>query len=565
MGDATNQPERSYPAFCASDADRRAFDVAADGGWSDWVYGPADLHAIKEGCRFEYAVADRVRTFFEKHLRHATGEFQGKPFILIDWQWRDVIGPLFGWKRADGRRRFNRGYLSCAKKNGKSGLFAGILLYLLLADGEAAAEVYLAAADRDQASLLYREAVKMILASPGLPRVCQFIDSTKTITGPGRSFSKALSAEAPTKEGLNASAVLFDELHAQPGRELWDTLRYAGRARRQPLLLAITTAGSDKETICGEQYEYARRVLSGEVADTAFYVRIYEADLSEDWSKEETWRKANPSLGITVQLDQLRADFLEAKESPAKEATFRRYTLNQWVQTADAWLSMQQWDQCAAAADASELEGEECYGGLDLSATDDTTGLVLKFPRPDGASDILPFFWLPKDNIEFLERRHRVPYRLWARQGLIKLTPGNVVDYDVVRADINALGRRFRIKHLGIDRKFQGQALENDLIADGLDVVPAGQGWVSQDLPAKELERLLKGGRIRHGGHPILRWHASNVIVDIDKNGNYTINKKKSRSKIDGIAALLMAILCQMNDPSQRRGADLPGEFVLLD
>jgi phage terminase large subunit-like protein len=299
--------DEAYPSFCLTASARAAYDAARAGGWSEWVVGMADVHAIHEGCYFDLPAAERVREFFEKHLRHATGDFKGRPFTLLDWQWRDVIGPLFGWKRGDGRRRFNRGYLSCAKKNGKSGLSAGIALYLLLADGEAGAEVYSAAADRDQASLIYREAVKMILANPSLGRICGHVDSSKTITGPGRCFYKALSAEAPTKEGLNASAIIFDELHAQPHRELWDTLRYAGRARRQPLLLAITTAGSDKESICGEQYEYANRVLSGEVADTSFYARIYEAGM-DDWGLEETWRKANPSLGVTVQLDQFRAD-----------------------------------------------------------------------------------------------------------------------------------------------------------------------------------------------------------------------------------------------------------------
>jgi phage terminase large subunit-like protein len=555
--------DEAYPSFCLTASARAAYDAARAGGWSEWVVGMADVHAIHEGCYFDLPAAERVREFFEKHLRHATGDFKGRPFTLLDWQWRDVIGPLFGWKRGDGRRRFNRGYLSCAKKNGKSGLSAGIALYLLLADGEAGAEVYSAAADRDQASLIYREAVKMILANPSLGRICGHVDSSKTITGPGRCFYKALSAEAPTKEGLNASAIIFDELHAQPHRELWDTLRYAGRARRQPLLLAITTAGSDKESICGEQYEYANRVLSGEVADTSFYARIYEAGM-DDWGLEETWRKANPSLGVTVQLDQFRADFLEARESPAKEATFRRYSLNQWVQTADAWLSMDQWAACGADPVApASLSGRKCCGGLDLSATDDTTALVLLFPADDGYIDVLPWFWLPSGNAHNLERKHRVPYRAWAKKGFITLTEGNVVDYDAVRGQINAIAQQYDIQKLAIDRKFQGQALENDLIADGFDVVPAGQGWISQDLPAKELERLLKAGRIRHGGNPILSWHASNVVVDIDKAGNYSINKRKSRSKIDGIAAFLMALLCHMNG-GRSSTVEASGELIVL-
>jgi phage terminase large subunit-like protein len=554
--------ETSYPAFVTSAEDRALFDAARSARWAQWIRTPADMHAVRAGCYFDRPAAKRVRTFFKQFLRHATGDFVGQAFILLPWQWRDVVAPLFGWKQADGRRRFDRGYLSCAKKNGKSGLSAGLALFLLIADGEAGAEVYSAAGDRDQAALIYREMVKMIAASPALSRILHYTDSSKLIAGPDRSFYKAMSAEAGTKEGLNASAIIFDELHAQPNRELWDCLRYAGSARRQPLLLTITTAGEDKETICGEQYEYAKRVESGEVPDFKFYAKIYEAAPEDDWESEATWRQANPSLGVTVQMDQFRAAFLEAKSSPAKEGSFRRYRLNQWVKTEGVWLSIEQWKACGAdKLAAQDYDGLPCVGGLDLSATDDTTALVLIFEGADGTIDLLPFFWLPADNVLELEKRHRVPYRAWAKQGLIKLTPGNVVDYDTIRTDINALGKRFDISQLAIDRKFQGQSVENDLIEDGFNVVAAGAGWVSQDLPAKELEKLLKAGLIRHGGHALLAWHASNVVVDIDKNNNYSINKRKSRSKIDGIAALLMAMLLRMGGKS---GGEPAGELILL-
>lgn len=560
----------AYPSICKTDADRTAFDVARAGGWEEWVVHPNDLVAIREGCVFHLPSAERVRTFFQKHLRHTTGEWAGQPFILLPWQWRDVIAPLFGWKRKNEKgewvRRFSRGYLSCAKKNGKSGLFAGLELYLLLADGEPGAEVYTAAGDRDQAAIIYREAVKMIEASAGLTKLCHCVDSSKVINGPGRSFAKALSAEAPTKEGLNASAILFDELHAQPNRVLWDTLEYAGSARRQPFMLAITTAGSDKESICGEQYEYAKRVIVGEVPDTAFFAKIYEAGPDDNWEDEASAYKANPSLGITIKLDKFRADLMQAKESPAKEASFRRYRLNQWVQTADAWLSMDQWDCCVGDLDYASLlkslEGRECLAGLDLSSTDDTTALILIFPDDDGSFDVLCFFFLPEENILQLERKHRVPYRAWAKQGYIELTPGNVVDYNILIERIDQLAETYNIQRIAIDRKFQGQSVETDLLAAGYDVTPAGQGYISQDLPAKELEKLLKAGRIRHGKHPVMRWHASNVVVDIDKANNYSINKKKSRSKIDGIAALLMALMMRMNEAGS--GSDEQGELIVL-
>lgn len=517
-------------------------------GWADWVQGPADRHALAEGCYFDLKAAERVRQFFARFLIHTTGQHKGKAFELLDWQWRRVVGPLAGWKKADGTRRHRRGYLSTPKKNGKTTLLSGLALYLMLADGEAGAEVYSAASDREQASLIFREAAKMVEVSSELTRVATVKDSTKTIVGPGRSFYRALSADARRQEGKNASAILFDELHAQPDRSLWDSLRYAGSARRQPLVLAITTAGNaaDETSICLEQYQYAKRVISGEIADPSFFACIFEADAGDDWQDEATWYKANPSLGITISVDDFRADALEAKESPAKLNSFLRYRLNRWVQTADAWLNIDTWDAGGADIDPQALEGRPCYAGLDLSATDDTTALVLLFPEADGSATVLPWFYLPREGIDALERKHRVPYRAWSRAGHLTLTSGNVVDYAEIRQHLGELRKRYRITQLAIDRKFQGQGLESDLIADGFDVVPAGQGWISQDLPAKELERLLKAGKLAHGGHPVLRWHASNAVVDIDKAGNYSLNKKRSRSKIDGIAATLMALLLHM-------------------
>ncbi len=513
---------------------------------SEWVRTEADKHAVAAGCYFDLAAAERVRTFFEKFLRHSTGEFEGQPFKLLDWQWDRVIAPLFGWKNADGTRRFRTAYISTGKKNGKSGLISGLTLYLLLGDNEPGAEVYSAACDRNQASIIYREAKKMIDVSPLLTARLNCIDSSKRIVGPRASFYRALSADAKLQEGLNASAVLFDELHAQPNRDLWDTLRYAGSARRQPLLIAITTAGeAGQPSICREVYDYAKRVESGEVADVSFLPVIFEAAADDAWDDPDTWAKANPSFGVTIKADAFRADFLEAKESPAKENAFRRYRLNQWTSVADSWLSLDAWDACAGKVDPAALRGQPCFAGLDLSATDDTTALVLLFPSDDGVV-LLPRFYLPGANIAGLERKHRVPYRAWAKAGHMTLTEGNVVDYQQIRRDLGQLATVYDIQKLVIDRKFQGQQLESELIEDGFDVMPAGQGWLSQDLPAKELERLLLSRQLQHAGHPVLRWHAGNAVVDIDKAGNYSLNKRKSRSKIDGIAATLMALFAQM-------------------
>lgn len=500
-----------------------------------------DKAALAAGYHFDERRAARVREFFRRFLRHGTGRWAGKPFDPLPWQYDQVMAPLFGWVDSRGRRRFQRAYLSTPKKNGKTTLLSGLALYLMLADGEASAEIYSAAADREQAGLIFREAMRMVQLSPELSATVEVKESTKVLVGPKSSRYRALSADAHRQDGINASGVLFDELHCQQGRELWDRLRFAGAAREQPLLISITTAGGDLETICGEQYQYAKRVLRGDVIDPTFYAYVPEASIEDDWTSEEVWKRANPSYGVTLDPAAFRADFMEARESPAKENAFRRFRLNQWVQTAAAWLSMDQWDRCRIDPFAEQLRGQACYAGVDLSSTDDTTALVLAFPQADGVR-LLPWFYLPEQNIDTLERRHKVPYRAWARQGHLTLTPGNVVDYEHLRKDLHRIGSMYQIRQVVVDRKFQGQALENQLVEDGFEVVGAGQGWITQDLPLKEIERLLRSGRLWHDGHPVLRWHASNAVVDQDKNGNYSLNKRKSRSKIDGIAATCNAM-----------------------
>src|SRR6185312_13802936 len=278
-------------------------------GWDEWIQNEADERAVLEGHRFDLASAIRVRTFFTTFLRHSKGQWAHQPFELLDWQWRSVVGPLFGWKRPDGSRRYRRGYIEVPKKNGKSALFSGLSLYLLAGDKEAGAEIYSAAVDRDQASIVFNEAANMVEESPQLASRLQVIRSTKRIVfHRTRSFYKALSADVPAKEGLNAHAVLIDELHAQRTRDLWDTLRYAGASRRQPLHLSVTTAGFDRLSICWEQHQYAEQVLQGMIHDSAFFPLIMAAAPEDDWTDPEVWRAANPSFGITLSEDQFAED-----------------------------------------------------------------------------------------------------------------------------------------------------------------------------------------------------------------------------------------------------------------
>lgn len=508
-------------------------------GWAEWVHSEADERAVLEGCVFDLQAAERVRTFFRRFLRHSKGEWAAKPFELLEWQWRDIVAPLFGWKRADGTRRFRRGYIETPKKNGKSTLFSGLSLYLLVGDGEAGAEIYSAAVDRDQASIVFNEAVHMVEASPALASRLNAVRSTKRIVFQRtRSFYKALSADVPAKEGLNAHAVLIDELHAQRSRDLWDTLRYAGASRRQPLHLSVTTAGYDKHSICWEQHAYAEQVLSGVIYDPAFFAYIVAAAADDDWTDPEVWKKANPSFGITVNADQFAEDFREARESPAKENSFRRYRLSQWTEQDVRWLQMEKWDACATKP--QNVEGRECWGGLDLSSTTDLTAFVLVFPDGD-RYEVLPFFWVPEEGARRRERRDRVPYGLWIKDGFIEATPGEAIDYDRIRRCINELGERFAIQSIAIDR-WNATQLAGQLEGDGFEMVAFGQGFASMNAPTKKLEELVLSGRLAHGGNPVLRWMASNVSIENDAADNWKPSKKKSRERIDGIVALIMAL-----------------------
>ncbi len=509
--------------------------------WSEWIRTEADAWAVSEGFIFQLAAAERVRTFFRRFLCHSKGEWAGQPFELLDWQWREIVAPLFGWQRPDGTRRFRRGYIEVPKKNGKSCLFSGLSLYLLLADGEPGAEIYSAAVDRDQASIVFTEAANMVEASPHLESRLQVVRSTKRIVDhPSRSYYKALSADVPAKEGLNAHAILIDELHAQRNRDLWDTLRYAGASRRQPLHLAITTAGYDRHSICWEQHDYAAKVQDGTIQDRAFFSFICAAEPDDDWTAPEVWQKANPSFGITLSAEQFAEDCQEAQQSPAKENSFRRYRLNQWTEQDVRWLSLERWDACSRAP--SELEGRSCFAGLDLSSTTDLSALVLVFgDERDEVYDVLPFFWVPEEGARQRERRDHVPYLQWIRQGCLEATPGDVVDYEVIRARIRELGERYRIQEIALDR-WNATQLATQLSGDGFEMVAFGQGYASMSAPTKKLEELVLSQRLAHGGHPVLRWMAGNVSLETDAADNWKPSKKKSIERIDGIVAMIMAL-----------------------
>jgi phage terminase large subunit-like protein len=482
--------------------------------------------------------AETAVAFFPRFLTHTKGEWAGKPFELLEWQ-AQIVRDVFGWRRPDNTRRYRWVYIEVPRKNGKSAFVSGLGLYLTIADGEPGAEVYAAAADRDQAAIVFEEAKKMLEASP-LARFTEIYKRSVVVRETNSSF-KVLSSDAPTKHGLNAHAVLIDELHAQPNRELWDVLTTSIGARRQPLVVAITTAGYDRESICWEQHEYARQITEGIIEDDSYYAFIAAADEDDDWTAEATWKKANPSYGITVKPEYLANEAAKAQNTPAYQNTFRRLHLNQWTQQEERWLDMHAWEASAGDVDWDALKGRPCYGGLDLASTNDVAAFVMVFPMDDGTFKVVPRFFIPRDNMVDRARRDRVPYDGWVRDGHMTATPGNVIDYTHITSEINRLGHEVEIREIAFDR-WGAIQVSQQLGGMGYTMVQFGQGFASMASPTKELLRLALEGKLHHGMQPVLRWMADNMVVTQDPAGNVKPDKKKSREKIDGMVALIMAL-----------------------
>ncbi|MBL5980950.1 MULTISPECIES: terminase large subunit [Thermotaleaceae] len=492
---------------------------------------------------YDKDAADYAVNFIEC-LSHTKGKWSGKPFELIDWQ-EQIIRDIFGTLKPNGYRQFNTAYIEIPKKMGKSELAAAVALLLCCGDGEERAEVYGCAADRQQASIVFEVAADMVRMSPALSKRVKILSATKRIVfQPTNSFYQVLSAEAYSKHGFNIHGVVFDELHTQPNRKLFDVMtKGSGDARTQPLYFLITTAGSDTKSICYETHQKAKDLLEGRKVDPTFYPVIYGADESDDWTDPKVWKKANPSLGITVGIDKVKAACESAKQNPAEENTFRQLRLNQWVKQAVRWMPMDKWDKCAFAVNEEDLFGRVCYGGLDLSSSIDITAFVLVFP-PEDEDDkyvVLPYFWLPEETLNLRVNRDHVPYDVWEKQEHLKTTEGNVVHYGFIEKFIESLGEKYNIREIAFDRWGAVQMVQN-LEGMGFTVVPFGQGFKDMSPPTKELMKLTLEEKVAHGGHPVLRWMMDNIFIRTDPAGNIKPDKEKSTEKIDGAVATIMAL-----------------------
>lgn len=527
------------------------------GGRSDAAYFYAILEVVSmrklkkykptrfmaKTSHYDKDAADYAVMFIES-LCHTKGTWAGKPFELIDWQ-EQIIRDLFGVLKPNGYRQFNTAYIEIPKKQGKSELAAAVALLLLCGDGEERAEVYGCAADRNQAKIVFDVAVDMVRFCPALSKRVKILESQKKITYlPTNSSYQVLSADVANKHGFNTHGVIFDELHTQPNRKLFDVmLQGSGDARMQPLYFLITTAGNDTNSICYEVHQKAIDIAEGRKVDPTFYSVIYGAAEDEDWTDPKVWKKANPSLGITVGIDKVKAACESAQQNPGEENAFRQLRLNQWVKQSVRWMPMDKWDACAFPVSEDDLEGRICYGGLDLSSTTDITAFVLVFPPLDEEDKyyILPYFWIPEETLDLRVRRDHVPYDLWERQGTLMTTEGNVVHYGYIEKFIEQLGERFNIREIAFDRWGAVQMVQN-LEGMGFTVVPFGQGFKDMSPPTKELMKLVLEERIAHGGHPVLRWMMDNIYIRTDPAGNIKADKEKSTEKIDGAIATIMGL-----------------------
>ena len=488
---------------------------------------------------FDPASANRPIEFIHSFCRHSKGEWAGQPVVLEQWQ-QFSFWVAFGWLRKDNRfRRFRIVYKKVARKNGKSTETSGVGLYLLVGDREPGAEVYSAATKKDQAKIIHEEAMRMVRKSPDLAEVLTVVKNNIAHIDSASKF-EPLSADEKTLDGLNVHGGLLDEIHAHPNRGVFDVIETATGARRQALIWIITTAGIvTPNSIALELEEYGDKILRGIIQDETFLPLMWDIDEGDDPWDERTWIKANPNLGVSVKLDDLRSKAQKAKETPSAQNNFFCKHLNVWSNSRSRWIAVEKWDACKDEFRIEELHGKECWAGLDLSTTTDISALSLVFPWEGDTYRILSYFWVPEENADLRARRDRVPYPQWIREGLITATPGNVVDYAFIRHKIVEISKLFKLRELWADPWNAIQLLQQLQEEDGLKVVELRQGFASMSAPTKQLETLVMARRIRHLGSPVMRWMFDNVSVKMDPAGNIKPDKEKSAERIDGVVSLI--------------------------
>ncbi len=531
---------------------------------------------------FDRSAADFATGFFPLFLRHHIGEFDGRPFELLDYQ-RYIVNAAWGWKRAsDGYRRFRKVFLAVPKGNGKSPFGSGCSLLLAFFDREPGAEVYAVAADKMQARIVFDTSKIMIEKSIDLAEVCEVFRDSIKLRGGTESY-QVLSSDAPTKHGFRPSALVFDEFHAQPNRDLFDTLYRGTGKRRQPMTLMITTAGDDDESICYEEWDYARRVISGSIEDDIYLPVVFEASDKDDWTSPDLWRRVNPGFGITIKRDYFETESRAAQNEPRKLNSFLQLHTNRWVNQATAWIPVEWWDACAAPFTDADLEGLTCAAGLDMAQKIDLVAFVVKFrqylvdgpeltvevtgdeaegeaPRREVSLNYRtftrPFFWLPEETVRDREREGFNSYRTWAKSGLLTITEGGAIDYDRVFHDIVKIAARYPLLkqgRIGYDPAFATDIANRLRDKAGFTTVEILQNYKYMNEPCQIFEALVKTKRIVHDGNRLMRWNVENVAIKRDDAGRVRpVKPRKQAKKIDGVVASLMADSCLMDMQAPR-------------
>ena len=492
--------------------------------------------ALDRGQYFDKKAAMRAIRFIEK-LKHTKGEWAGQRFRLESWQ-QFVLWNIFGWKNADGTRRFRYAYIEIARKNGKTALSAGIGLYMLFADGESRPEVYSAATVKDQAKICFSDAVEIVKATDLKNYLTPYRNSIVYELKGGTM--KPLSSDYGTHDGLNPSCGIIDEFHAHKDSGMFDVIKSAFGARRQPLMFIITTAGFDKSGVCYAYRENVIKVLRGVNEDDSLFGIIYTLDDKSEWDDPTMWIKANPNLGVSLSADYLADQVKDAKNRPEAVRNVMTKNVDLWVDAERTWILDDVWQKCIGTTAPADLKGCACWGGLDLSNVSDVTAYVLLFHEND-RFQLLPHFWIPEEKMLEKVRKENINYDKWVAEGYVTVTPGNVIDYDFVKADILRIVADYDLRTSAYDRWNSSQTII-DLQNEGMECNPFGQGYGSMSAPTKEFEKLVLTGKIEHFGNPVLRWMLASTLVKTDPAGNIKPDKEKSTQKIDGIVASIMAL-----------------------
>ena len=512
-------------------------------------------NALDKGWYFDRKAAIRAIGFIEK-LKHTKGKWAGQRFKLESWQ-QFILWNIFGWMKADGTRRFRYVYVEIARKNGKTALSAGIGLYMLFADGEARPEVYSAATVKDQARICFSDAVEIVKKTDLKNYLSPYRNSIVYELKGGTM--KPLSSDYGTHDGLNPSCGIIDEFHAHKDSGMFDVIKSAFGARRQPLMFIITTAGFNKNGACYAYRSNVIKILQGINEDDSLFGIIYTLDSKEEWDNPKMWIKSNPNLGVSVFPEYLADQVNDAKNRPEAVRNVMTKNVNLWVDAEKTWILDDMWQKCIGTTDIESLRGCQCWGGLDLSNVSDITAFVLLFHENE-KFQLLPFFWIPEDKMLEKIRKENINYDKWSSLGFVKVTAGNVLDYDFVKADILQIVEVYDLQSTAYDRWNASQTII-DLQNEGMECSPFGQGYGSMGAPTKEFEKMVLTEKIEHFGNPVLRWMMASTVVKTDPAGNIKPDKEKSSQKIDGIVASIMALGEWMtaqaeedNNPYNQRG-----------